>query len=171
MMNKIQIWDPLVRLLHWALAILVIANFLNEDGAFYHRWIGYTASAIVVVRIIWGFVGSKHARFSGWFPTPARVVEYTRLKLKGQAPRHLGHNPLGALMIFALIAVILGLGFSGWAQTIDSPYYTADWPASMHEILVTVLQTLVVLHVLAVVVMSILTKSDLVGAMFTGRKR
>lgn len=92
--------------------------------------------------------------------------------MKNHEPEeYLGHNPLGALMIFALIAVVLGLGFTGWAQTISSPFYTADWPESVHEVLVLLLQVLVALHVLAVVVVSVLTKTDLVGAMFTGKKK
>ena len=170
MMNKIQIWDPLVRLLHWALAILVIANFLNEDGAFYHRWIGYTASAIVVVRIIWGFVGSKHARFSDWFPTPARVIEYTRLKLKGQAPRHLGHNPLGALMMLALIVLVLNQGVTGFMMGTDR-FFGEKWLEQWHELASNLILVSIGLHVLGAIVESIKTRENLPLAMIHGKKR
>ena len=72
-MNQIKVWDPIVRLLHWGLAIAVLGNFINEGGDQLHRWEGYAALSIVISRITWGFIGSKHARFSDWFPTPSRV--------------------------------------------------------------------------------------------------
>ena len=172
MTQKIMVWDGFIRLFHWALVACVVANlFFTSKGETVHQYVGYAAVALVVLRIVWGFVGSKYARFSDFFPTPTLIKAHLCALVKREKEDYLGHNALGALMIFALIAVILGLGFSGWAQTIDSPYYAEDWPASMHEILVVILQILVALHVLAVVVMSILTKSDLVGAMFTGRKK
>ena len=172
MTQKIKVWDGFIRAFHWLLVGCVFVNlFFTSKGETVHEYVGYTAAALVVLRIVWGFVGSKYARFSDFFPTPTRIKAHLCALVKREKEDYLGHNALGALMIFALIAVILGLGFSGWAQTIDSPYYAADWPASMHETLVVILQILVALHVLAVIVMSILTKSDLVGAMFTGNKK
>ncbi|UOO89300.1 cytochrome b/b6 domain-containing protein [Vitreoscilla massiliensis] len=172
MTQKVMVWDVFVRVFHWALVGLIAANlFFTAKGETVHEYVGYSAVALVVLRIVWGFVGSKYARFSDFFPTPKRIKAHLCALVKREKEDYLGHNALGALMIFALIAVILGLGFSGWAQTIDSPYYMEDWPENVHETLVTVLQILVALHVLAVIVMSIITKSDLVGAMFTGRKK
>ncbi|MCE1160939.1 MAG: cytochrome b/b6 domain-containing protein [Burkholderiales bacterium] len=170
MMNKILVWDPLVRLLHWILAILVIANFLNEDGKFYHRWIGYTATAIVVMRIIWGFVGTKHARFSDWFPTPSRVVEYTRLKLKGQAPRYIGHNPLGAVMMLLLIVLVLNQGLTGFMMGTDQ-FFGEKWLEEWHEIASNLILVAIGLHVLGAIFESIKTRENLPLAMIHGKKR
>lgn len=172
MAQKVMVWDAFIRLFHWSLVIIVVCNlFIVGKGETVHQYLGYAACVLVALRIVWGFIGSKYARFSDFFPTPARLKAHVQAILKREPEEYLGHNPFGALMIFALIMVILGLGISGWAQTIDSPFYLDDWPENLHELLVNLLQILVVLHIVAVVAMSVITKSDLVGAMFTGRKK
>ena len=172
MVQKVMVWDLFVRLFHWSLVTIVVLNlFVVSEGSTIHQYLGYGACVLVALRIVWGFVGTRYARFSDFFPTPARFKAHL-LAMKNREPEtHLGHNPMGALMIFALIAVIFGLGITGWAQTMDSPYYIELWPLQWHRYLVNTLQVLVVLHVLAVVVMSVLHKTDLVGAMITGRKK
>ena len=68
---RVAVWDRFVRLFHWSLVGCVLVNaFLLDDGETLHRWLGYTASALVLARIVWGFVGSRHARFDDFFPTP-----------------------------------------------------------------------------------------------------
>ena len=108
---RVAVWDRFVRLFHWSLVGCVLVNaFLLDDGETLHRWLGYTASALVLARIVWGFVGSRHARFDDFFPTPTRLKRHVLDLLKGQHTFQPGHNPVGALMIFVLCALVLGLG-------------------------------------------------------------
>jgi len=96
-MNQ-PVWDRFVRLFHWSLVSCVVLNqFVLEAGETPHEWVGYTASALVLARIVWGFVGSRHARFSDFFPTPARLARHIRALARGEHPQYAGHNPLGAV--------------------------------------------------------------------------
>ena len=169
-MNRIKVWDPLVRIVHWTLAILVFSNFLNEDGHTAHRWIGYAATALVLVRLIWGFVGTQHARFSDWFPTPHRVIEYLKLKRAGQAPRYIGHNPLGAVMMLALLALIINQGITGYMMGTDL-FFGEKWLEEWHEISANLILGLVCLHVLGAILTGYQQKENLILSMIHGKKR
>lgn len=170
--EKVLVWDAFIRIFHWSMVAIVVSNlFFLEEGGDWHQYLGYAACVLMLLRIVWGFIGSNYAKFKDFFPTPAKFKEHFNAVKNQQADTYLGHNPVGALMVFALIAVILGLGLTGWAQTMASPFYLDSWPADIHELLVAILQILVVLHIVAVVAMSVWTKSDLVGAMITGRKK
>ena len=169
-MNQIKVWDPLVRILHWGLAILIFSNFLNEDGHTAHRWIGYVATGFVLVRIVWGFVGTQHARFSDWFPSPRRVIEYTKLKLSGQAPRYIGHNPAGGAMIVVLLVLLATVGTSGWMMGLDQ-FWGVNWVETLHETAANVLIGAVALHVIGAIVESVRHRENLPLAMVTGYKR
>ena len=115
----VRVWDLFVRIFHWSLVACVFLNFLVEEGEAPHQWIGYAASALVAARIVWGFVGSRHARFSDFFPTPTRLRQHLAALLAGKPEHHVGHNPFGALMMLALMALVLSLGFTGYLQTTD----------------------------------------------------
>lgn len=168
---SIRVWDIFVRLFHWSLVACVIFNlFIRDDGETLHQWSGYGAAALVLMRIVWGFVGSTHARFSDFFPTPARLREHLAQLRRREVPQHLGHNPLGALMMLALMALVIALGITGWMQGTDA-FWGEEWLQELHELLARALQLLVALHVLAAIVMSRLEKVDLVRAMITGFKR
>ena len=98
-----KVWDPFVRIFHWSLVTCVVLNqFILEAGETAHQWVGYTASVLVLARIVWGFVGSRYARFSDFFPTPRRLARHLVALSNGEHPVYLGHNPLGALMMLAL---------------------------------------------------------------------
>jgi cytochrome b len=145
--QTIRVWDPLVRILHWALAILVIGNLINEEGRVYHCWMGYTASAIVIIRIVWGLIGSRHAKFSDWFPTPHKLITYTRLKLKGQAPRYIGHNPMGAVMMLVLLFLVLNQGLTGYMMGTDQ-FFGEKWVEEWHEIGANLILLSIFIHIL-----------------------
>src|SRR4051794_33112309 len=100
----IQVWDRVVRLVHWSVAILVIANFFNDSGAEWHRYAGYLAGGLVIVRIVWGFTSSGYARFTCWWPGLRVIWNYARAVVAGNAPRYIGINPLGALMALVMWA-------------------------------------------------------------------
>ncbi|MBE9607959.1 cytochrome b/b6 domain-containing protein [Chitinilyticum piscinae] len=169
-MNRIKIWDPLVRILHWSLVLCVLGNFLNESGEDWHRLAGYIASGIVLTRLIWGVVGSRHARFSDWFPTPSRLFPYLKALLRGQAPRHLGHNPAGAVMMLLLMVLVLSLGATGYMMGMDA-YWGEEWLEELHEGIANTLIACVLLHVLAAVIESVRHRENLPLAMITGYKR
>ncbi len=166
----IKVWDPLVRLFHWSLAGLFLANFFTEEGELVHRGFGYAIAILVAVRFVWGWIGTRHARFSDWVVRPRRVRRYLRERLAGRSRRQLGHNPGAAVMILALLAGVLLVAFTGWLQTTDR-FFGEDWLEVLHETLAYGVLGLVVVHVLAAVGESMHYGENLIAAMIHGRKR
>lgn len=167
----VKVWDPFVRLFHWSLVACVLLNqFVLEEGEAAHEWAGYIASGLVVARILWGFVGTRHARFSDFFPTPTRIRQHLMAMRQGHAAAHPGHNPLGALMMLALMALVLSLGVTGWLQGTDA-FWGEDWLQELHEWLANGLLLAAGLHAVAAIVMGRLERVNLVRAMVTGVKR
>lgn len=169
-MKTIRVWDPLLRLLHWTLVVCVLSNLLNESGEIVHRGLGYTATAVILIRIVWGFIGPRHARFSDWLPTPGRLFPYLVALRRGKAPRHIGHNPAGALMMLALLALVLALGTSGYLMTTDA-FFGEDWLEETHAALADILIAAVVVHVSAALFESWKHRENLIASMVHGRKR
>lgn len=169
--EPVRVWDPVVRLFHWGLVTCVMLNlFLVEEGGTAHEWSGYTASALVGVRILWGFVGTRHARWGDFFPTPSRLARHLRALLRGEHPPYRGHNPVGALMMLALMALVLGLGLTGWMQGTDT-WFGEEWVEELHEALANALMVAAGLHALAALVMGRLERVGLIRAMITGVKQ
>ncbi len=168
--QAIPVWDRFVRVFHWSLVSCVLVNFfVIDDGKTLHQWLGYIASALVVARIVWGFIGSKHARFADFFPTPARVRRHLSRLIAGEHDFHAGHNPVGALMMFALITLVLSLGVTGFMQTLDA-FWGEEWLQELHDVLASTLIGLAGLHALAAIIMSRIERINLIGAMITGVK-
>ncbi len=164
------VWDPFVRVFHWTLVSCVLLNqFVLEEGETPHEWAGYLATALVVARIVWGFIGSRHARFSDFFPTPTRLVAHLRAMRSGVPEHHVGHNPLGALMMLLLMGLVLALGFTGWLQGTDT-YFGEEWLQELHEWLANGLLLSAGLHAASAIVMGRVERTRLVKAMFTGVK-
>lgn len=167
---RVAVWDRFVRLFHWSLVGCVLINaFLLDDGETVHRWLGYTASALVLARIGWGFVGSTHARFADFFPTPARLKRHLQALRSDRHEFQPGHNPVGALMIFALLSLVLGLGITGFLQTTEA-FWGEEWLQDLHETLADLLIASTTLHALAAIVMGRIERTTLIKAMFTGIK-
>ncbi len=107
-------WDPVVKLTHWAVVVAVLANaLLTEEGSANHIWVGYALAAILTLRLLWGLVGPAEARFSAFPPSPTRAVAHLRQIAAGETTAHRSHNPLGALMVYAIwgtLLVIIGTG-------------------------------------------------------------
>lgn len=168
---SLYVWDPVVRLFHWSLVACVLLNqFVLESGETPHRWVGYAATALVGLRLLWGVIGSHHARFADWWPTPARLRAHVRGLLAGQPDDHPGHNPLGALMMLALMALVLALGVTGWLQSTDA-FFGEEWLQELHEGLANTLVMAAGVHAAAALVMGRLQRVTLVRAMVTGVKR
>lgn len=111
---QIKVWDFFIRVFHWTLVgLFALAYLTGEIEGAIHNWAGYAIMLLIGARIIWGFVGSKHARFSDFVRSPAAVMRYLKGVLTGDAPRTLGHNPAGGWMVLLLLTSILATGGSG----------------------------------------------------------
>lgn len=164
-----RVWDPLVRLAHWTFAVGCAAAFLTEDDQNLHQVVGYLVLAALAARVIWGFVGSGHARFASFVRGPREVIAYVKDMLRGEEPYHEGHNPLGAVMIVALLLVLTVIGVSGWMTTLDM-FWGVGWVEDLHETSASLLLWIVPLHVAGVIFASLRHRENLVWAMLTGRK-
>jgi cytochrome b len=109
-----DLWDPVVRLSHWVIAVVVVGNaLLNKGGGTVHVWLGWIGMVFLIVRLVWGLVGTAEARFSAFPPRPGAAITHIRDLLKGEPPEYRSHNPAGALMIYALwasLAIVIGTG-------------------------------------------------------------
>ncbi len=166
----LRIWDPLVRIFHWSAVTLVAVAFLTEDDHSLHRSFGYVLMSILAVRVLWGLIGSRHARFADFVPSPGGLVAYLRDVAAGRERRYLGHNPAGGAMVLALMSVIAALGFTGWLMGVHG-YRGEEWLEELHETLANGLLVLVALHLAGVILASRRHGENLVKAMLTGRKR
>lgn len=110
------IWDPLVRIGHWTLVIAFFTAYLSGDDLFnIHKWAGYVVAGYVLVRIVWGLVGTRHARFTDFVRGPGAVFDYMRGLITGKAKDYAGHNPAGGAMVIALLFSLLVTTGSGMA--------------------------------------------------------
>jgi cytochrome b len=169
--NRVLVWDAPVRVFHWLLAASFIGAFVtaeSERWRLVHVTLGYTVGGLVLFRLLWGLVGTRHARFAAFVRGPRAVAGYLRSLLSGNPQHTVGHNPAGALAIVGLLGGALLLVGSGWATYNDlGPGFLED----LHEGLGNGLLALVVVHVLGVIVSSRLHGENLVRAMVTGHKQ
>lgn len=168
--QTVHVWDRFVRIFHWSLVICVMLNFfVIDNGKTVHQWLGYAASVLVFARIVWGFVGTRHARFADFFPTPAKIRQHFVALRSGTQDHHDGHNPVGAVMMLALLAIVISLGVTGYLQTTNA-FWGEEWMEELHEGLASTLIALAGLHAAAAIVMGRIERTNLVAAMVTGIK-
>jgi cytochrome b len=171
MTATVKVWDPLVRVFHWALVASFATAWISADQwDDLHEWAGYAAAALIVFRLVWGFIGTPYARFSQFVRSPTTVAAYLTDVLKHREHRYLGHNPAGAAMIVVLMVTLLALSLTGWMYTTEA-FWGVEWVEEIHELLANLMLALVGLHVAGVVVESLRHGENLVRAMWTGRKR
>ncbi|MEZ5839722.1 MAG: cytochrome b/b6 domain-containing protein [Hyphomicrobiales bacterium] len=183
--DTIAVWDRLIRLFHWSLvatvAVAMVSGFLlPENWLNLHLVAGAAIALLLVLRLAWGIAGSSHARFSAFLYAPARTLDYLRAHIGHRAPHYRGHNPLGALMVFALLAVLAALVLSGVIAlggvekrgplAFITSFAAGSVVRELHEILAFALLGLVAAHVAGVVLSSLAERINLAGAMVTGRK-
>lgn len=181
--NSIAVWDPLVRVFHWTLVVAFAFAFVTgDDWTQPHTMAGYAIGVLVAVRLVWGFVGTRHARFSDFVHGPRAVRDYFSELLSGTAPRDLGHNPAGGAMIVLLLAMLVLTVLSGLAleatETATGPlagliprsYFWQEFYEEGHEVGANFTVLLVAIHISAVLLSSWLHGENLVRAMITGRK-
>jgi cytochrome b len=169
--RTVRIWDPLVRVCHWLLALSVLAAWATRHlpGAWHER-LGYAALAIVAIRFVWGWCGPRHARFKDFTHGLRATSSYARALLERREPPTLGHNPLGGWMVIALLLLTTLVAASGWLYTTDR-YWGVAWVETLHRALTNVLLLLVTLHVAGVAYASWRHRQNLIGAMLHGWKR
>lgn len=165
-----KVWDRAVRLLHWSLAITVVAAWITGGiTGLTHDVLGYVAGAIVLARLAWGFTDSRFARFSQFVRRPAVTLTYLRDVAAGKAVRHIGHNPLGGWMVVLLLFCVAALSITGILYTTDW-LWGYEWLYRLHAVLGWMILILVVLHVIGVAFTSWQHRENLVKAMITGDK-
>jgi cytochrome b len=166
----IKVWDPFVRVFHWSLATLfVVAYATGDEIEKVHIAAGYAIAGLIVARIVWGFIGPRHARFSSFVRPPREVLAYLRDVTLLRAPRYIGHNPAGGVMIVALLAMLIGTCITGFLMTTDA-YWGAKWVEETHEAMANLTVGLVVAHVIGVLIASFEHRENLVKSMITGEK-
>jgi cytochrome b len=169
-MTSYRIWDPALRLFHWLLALGFIANaFLIDGESRLHELVGFTIMGLVGLRLIWGLVGPQAARFASFLPSRGALTAQLQDMALGRHSAHLGHSPLGALMIFNLLGTLILVGLTGYMMTTNA-FWGVKWVEEAHEILATWAELSVLAHVLAVLWESRRTGINLPKAMITGRK-
>lgn len=181
--REVYVWDPFVRLFHWTLVIAFTVAYVltDEDVLKIHVWSGYVVGALVVARVIWGFVGPEHARFTDFVYAPGASLRYVRDLILFKAKRHLGHSPGGGAMVVTLLVflaatVITGLVVYGGDQQAGplAGMFTKEFGESfegVHELIANITLALVLAHISAVILASFVFRENLPRAMFTGYKR
>ena len=169
--HKVLIWDLPVRLIHWLLVICFFGAYFTaeiDELKIIHFTLGYTLAALIVVRIVWGFTGTTHARFINFVHGPRAIIHYLKSVIHREQPTDAGHNPAGALAILALLLAGLLVSFTGWSTLHD---IVGEWTEEVHEVLANIMLAIVCVHILAVVGSSFLHKENLLKAMITGQKK
>ena len=167
---RILVWDVPVRIFHWALAASFVTAFVTAESEPFrnvHVVSGYLMLALIAFRVVWGFVGTRHARFTDFVRGSGAVVKYLRSLVNGKPEHHVGHNPAGALVIILLLLLGVGTAASGW-MTFNE--IGGDALGELHEGIATTMLAVVVVHVLGVIVSSFLHRENLVRSMLTGYK-
>lgn len=188
--TAVPAWDPIVRLTHWGVACGVLLNALVvEDESLVHIWIGYAVIAFVTLRLLWGVIGTEEARFTSFPPSLQAARAHLRAMLTGKHPTYRSHNPLGALIVYALwgmIAVVVATGvmmesdpfpvtyhggiFEAFRE-VERPHGTYGFIKEIHEGAANMLLFLAALHVAGVLLESWRSGVNLARAMVSGGKR
>ena len=168
---KILVWDLPTRAFHWLLAGSFVGAFLTAESERYrdvHVMLGYTTLGLIAFRVLWGFVGTRYARFNSFTFSMRKVSEYLRSLLARDPAHYVGHNPAGSWAIYALLVLGVLTGISGYATYEE---LGGDRLGALHEALGNAMLGIVMLHIAGVVLSGFLHRENLVKAMLTGYKR
>ncbi|HEY5300108.1 MAG TPA: cytochrome b/b6 domain-containing protein [Acetobacteraceae bacterium] len=178
-------WGLGVRVFHWtlapAVALLLLTGFLApRTWLRVHLIVGAIVAALLYFRVVWGVLGGRHARFGSFAPTPSQCVHHLRGVIAGRPERHLGHNPLGALMVIGFLVVLSAIVASGVVAlggvVKQGPlaafmgYAGGVQALTIHYVLAIVVAVMIALHLGGVAMESVLTGENLTRAMITGHK-
>jgi cytochrome b len=169
--QAIMVWDMPVRVFHWLLVICFAGAWLSSESerlAMIHYAFGYTACLLVLIRLVWGVIGTRYARFRQFLKGPKAVLGHFMAMLRGHPHHDVGHNPAGGLVMFALMLLILLIGFTGYLTVKD---FLGNFASEMHESVASLALGLVILHIIAAIGMSVIERQNLVRSMLTGKKK
>ena len=168
-------WDPVVKLTHWSVVAAIIANALfTEEGSGTHVWIGYALAAILALRLLWGLIGPAEARFAAFPPSPGRALAHLRDIRSGRHVEHRSHNPLGALMVYAIwsclgAVIASGIAMAGLPDEGGEGGEEEGPLGEIHEVAVNLLYLLIALHIAGVVFETRRSGREVVLAMLPGQ--
>ncbi len=179
--KSVRVWDPLVRIFHWTLVLSFAVAWVSADEFdTLHFWAGYTIAALVAFRVVWGLIGTRHARFTDFVYRLTTIKSYL-IDLAALRPKHyLGHNPAGGLMVVILLLSLGLLTFTGmafvaidgigplagtWVESISG-----HWMEDVHEAVANLVLAFVLFHIAGVLVSSLVHGENLVRAMINGKK-
>lgn len=179
--KTVVVWDPLIRIFHWSLAAFFFIAYLSEDDLpALHVYAGYAVAGLLVFRLVWGIIGTRHARFTDFVTRPSEAIRYIGNLVSGRPGHYLGHNPAGGAMIVALLLTLAITAFTGMALIAgegSGPLagtfvvaWSGDWLEETHDVFANLALFLVFFHVAGVLVGSLAHRENLIKAMFTGRK-
>lgn len=165
--NKVLVWDPFIRFFHWGLVLSFLLVWVSaEENMIIHEKVGYFMLSLIGLRIIWGFIGAKYARFSNFIYSPNNTLAYLR-SLITQSPEHYtGHNPAGGWMVVLLLVGLIASALSG-IQVAESN--ESIWE-EFHEVVANLTMLLVMIHIAGVVVSSFIHHENLLFGMLSGKK-
>jgi cytochrome b len=167
---SVLVWDLPTRVFHWLLAVSFVGAFATAESERLrdvHVLLGYTMLGLVAFRLLWGVIGTRYARFSSFTFGPRSVLAYLKFLFTRSPRHHLGHNPAGSWAIYALLALTVLAGATGYATYND---IGGGWMEEAHEAAANALLAVVILHIAGVFVSSVLHRENLVRAMVTGTK-
>lgn len=166
----VNVWDPLVRIFHWSMVSLYVLLWISGDNlAKTHIVAGYALVIAMIIRLVWGGIGTKHARFTDFVCGPKTVLKYLADMSRFRAKRYLGHNPAGGAMVIALIITLSIVSATGYMATMDA-FWGLDWVEELHEATANLSLLLIGLHIAGVLYSSFEHGENLIKAMITGRK-
>ncbi len=171
-MKRILVWDLPVRVFHWLLAAsflgaFAIANLVDDESTLFvvHMWLGGIVAFMVLLRLVWGLVGSRHARFGGFALSPKALVEYVKGTISGKGERHAGHNPASSFAAIAMFVLALGLALTGALMSSGGEAFE-----EIHEVLAWTMMAIVALHVAGIVLHTMRHRENIALSMISGRK-
>lgn len=171
MKARILVWDLPTRWFHWLLALSFTGAWLTAESERYrdlHVMLGYSLLGLIAFRLVWGFVGSRYARFSEFMRSPVAAMRYLKSLVSGQPEHYVGHNPAGAIAILLLLLLGIASGVTGWMTYNE---LGGEWLEEGHELFSNLMLAVVGLHIAGVIAGSLAHRENLARAMVTGYKQ
>jgi cytochrome b len=170
MTQRILVWDVPTRVFHWLQVLSFVTAYLtafSERLRNYHVALGYILLGLLVFRLLWGFIGTRYARFSSFLFNPWESIAYLLTMVKGKPAHYLGHNPAGSVSVWLLLSLGIFICVTGVLALQDD---ASDLVVAMHGVATNVMLGVILLHLLGVLTSSILHRENLLRSMFTGFK-